>query len=243
MSRSYPPSADVYFGKVLRDAPKGTRLSRASVSESSVLVSEVAFTGRPERWPVCKARDTSRKRRRSGRASRGCRGWSTASSRRIEQEDRALVSSGGQVQGKGLLERGGEGRVSVFAAFALGDADPAGVQVGVLDADLHQLGDPHAGVEKGLDEDDVVGAASSGSSRNIPMYRTVTNWRANPSFMCGPRRRSTNARSGLSEVPDTTATAAVDLLAGRARGVAGVGLTATDRGCSVQDCVAGGGCR
>ncbi|MFZ0117991.1 MAG: hypothetical protein WA731_22720 [Pseudonocardiaceae bacterium] len=62
------------------------------------------------------------------------------------------------MQGEGLFERSGEGDVAVFAAFALGDADAAGVEVDVVDADLGEFGDADAGVEQGLDEHDVAGA-------------------------------------------------------------------------------------
>jgi hypothetical protein len=63
------------------------------------------------------------------------------------------------VQGESLLESGGEGDDAVFAALALGDPDAAGIEVDVSDPDPDELGNPDAGVEQGLDEDDVAGAA------------------------------------------------------------------------------------
>ena len=63
------------------------------------------------------------------------------------------------MQGEGFPERGGERDLPVLAALAVGDADPAGVQVGVGQADRDELGDPDAGVEQGLDEHDVAAAA------------------------------------------------------------------------------------
>ena len=44
---------------------------------------------------------------------------------------------------------------AAFAALALGDADAAGVQVDVGDPDPDEPGDPDAGVEQGLDHDDI----------------------------------------------------------------------------------------
>ncbi|MDR8413625.1 hypothetical protein MTP10_33430 [Nonomuraea sp. 3-1Str] len=63
------------------------------------------------------------------------------------------------MQGEGLFEVRGEGDGAILSGFALGDADAAGVQVDVADADLHQFGDADAGVEQGLDEHDVAGTA------------------------------------------------------------------------------------
>src|ERR1017187_10939772 len=65
----------------------------------------------------------------------------------------------GDVQGEGLPERAGERHVLVLAALAVGDTDPAGVQVGVGQADRDEPGDPGACVEQGLDENDVAAAA------------------------------------------------------------------------------------
>jgi hypothetical protein len=59
------------------------------------------------------------------------------------------------VQGEGFLERGGEGDVAVFAAFAVGDANAAGVQVDLADPDRDELGDADPGVEQDLDQHDV----------------------------------------------------------------------------------------
>jgi hypothetical protein len=61
---------------------------------------------------------------------------------------------GVDVQGEGLFERGGEGDVAVFAAFAGGDADAAGVQIDLFDADGDEFGDADPGVEQGFDQDD-----------------------------------------------------------------------------------------
>lgn len=60
---------------------------------------------------------------------------------------------------RGLFEGGGEGDVAVLGALALGDADPAGVEVDVAEADADEFGDPDAGVEQGFDEHDVAAAA------------------------------------------------------------------------------------
>ena len=57
------------------------------------------------------------------------------------------------------LNAGREWDDAVFAALALGDPDAAGVEVDVGDADPDELGDPDPGVEQGLDQDDVAGAA------------------------------------------------------------------------------------
>jgi hypothetical protein len=53
-----------------------------------------------------------------------------------------------------------EGDDAVLAALATGDADAAGVEVDVVDADRDQLGDPDPGVEQRLDQHDVATAAS-----------------------------------------------------------------------------------
>jgi hypothetical protein len=63
------------------------------------------------------------------------------------------------VQGEGLFERLWERHDAVFAAFAVLDADPAAVQVDVVEADGDELGDAGAGVEQGLDKHDVGAAA------------------------------------------------------------------------------------
>ena len=57
------------------------------------------------------------------------------------------------VQGKGFAEGVRERDDPVFAALAVGDADPTGVQVDVIDADGDKLGDADAGVEQCLDQD------------------------------------------------------------------------------------------
>src|SRR6266480_5818334 len=54
-----------------------------------------------------------------------------------------------------LLERRRKGHHPVLASLALGDPDPAGVEVDVVEADGDELGDADAGVEQGLDEHDV----------------------------------------------------------------------------------------
>ena len=100
-----------------------------------------------------------RRRRRSGRAGRGRRGCCRASSSWTRTGGRRRRSAAGDVQGEGLLEGGGEGDDAVLAALALGDPDAAAVEVDVVEADADQFADPHAGVEQGLDEDDVAGPA------------------------------------------------------------------------------------
>jgi hypothetical protein len=78
---------------------------------------------------------------------------------RFEQEHRAGPALGVDMQGDGFLERGQDGHDAVFAALAMDDADAAGVEVDVGEPDPDELGDPDAGVEQGLDQDDVAGAA------------------------------------------------------------------------------------
>src|SRR5437773_3615890 len=56
------------------------------------------------------------------------------------------------MQRQRLLERRREGHDSVLAPVALGDADPAGVEIDVVEADGDKLGDADAGIEQGLDE-------------------------------------------------------------------------------------------
>src|SRR5260221_10243749 len=85
---------------------------------------------------------------------------------------RAVVPGGADVQGEGLFEGGGEGDVAVLGALALGDADPAGVEVDVAEADADEFGDPDAGVEQGFDEHDVA-AAAGGPGR--PPRRALVN--------------------------------------------------------------------
>lgn len=50
-------------------------------------------------------------------------------------------------------------------------------------------------VRRGATNSSTAPGTSSGSFRNVPSHRTVTNWSANPSFMFSPRRRPTSARS------------------------------------------------
>src|SRR5262245_65947836 len=78
---------------------------------------------------------------------------------RLEQKHRADAPLADDVQGEGFLERSGEGHDAVFAVLALGDADPAGVEVDVGDTDPDELGDPDPGVQQGLDPHDVAGVA------------------------------------------------------------------------------------
>lgn len=40
--------------------------------------------------------------------------------------------------------------MAVFAAFAVGDADAARVEVDLVEADRDEFGDAHAGVEQGF---------------------------------------------------------------------------------------------
>ena len=65
---------------------------------------------------------------------------------------------------------------AVLAAHAPGDADPAGVEVDVGEPDPDELGDPDPGVEQGLDQDDVSGAA--GAWRRISARASITGWHA-----------------------------------------------------------------
>jgi hypothetical protein len=60
------------------------------------------------------------------------------------------------VEGQGLLERRGERHDAVLGPLALGDADAAGVEVDVGDADPDQFGHPHAREQQGLDQHDVL---------------------------------------------------------------------------------------
>jgi len=76
----------------------------------------------------------------------------------FEQVGAAGLVPIGDVQGQGLAEGLRERRDPVFAALAVGDADPAGVQVDVIDADGDKLGHADAGVEQCLDQDHVAAA-------------------------------------------------------------------------------------
>ena len=60
---------------------------------------------------------------------------------------------------RGLFEGAGKRTSRILACLALGDADPAGVEVDVAEADADEFGDPDAGVEQGFDEHDVAAAA------------------------------------------------------------------------------------
>jgi hypothetical protein len=73
------------------------------------------------------------------------------------QRPEVIISDahGLHVQRQRLLERRRERHHPVLAPLALGDADPAGIEVDVVEPDGDELGDAHAGIEQGLDEHDV----------------------------------------------------------------------------------------
>ena len=61
-----------------------------------------------------------------------------------------LCWAGWNRAGCSSVARSREGHVAVFAAFAVGDADAARVEVDLVEADRDEFGDAHAGVEQGF---------------------------------------------------------------------------------------------
>src|SRR5215207_8228512 len=100
------------------------------------------------------------------------------------------------VEREGLLEPRGERDHPVLASLAVDDADAAGVEVHIIDADGDEFTDAGAGVEQGLDQHDV-GAATGSPDGLVPGVAVVTEriWSLRPGAAGADRRP--RARAGL----------------------------------------------